>query len=124
MTLNRQQFEPIDILKLYTKGSHVGWNEFLEKCRLTNDVNKLVRVMKSLQIGMDDLAKKQLNVAKVDVFFIRLVRSIEKTLQLIYRQLHPHVCDNPMLAKDNMHLVSSKRQRDREFEAWLTRVRF
>jgi len=123
--INREQNEEIDILALYAKGSHVGWNKWLSKCQANRDVLKLISVRKGLQINMDKIAKQKLNTEKVNVLFIRLTRSIEKTLKNIFREMYPSPCDDPLLAKESgLARLAEKRKRDAEFERFLRRHGF
>ena len=124
MALNKEQYEKIDILKLYAKGSANGWNEFLAKCRINRDVSKLISVRKGLQLGMADVANKKLNDDRIDLFFVRLQRSIENELKAIFREVHPELFDNPLAVNQSLNKldhISSKRRRDREFERFLRR---
>lgn len=79
----------IDIMKLYTHGSNVGWNEFLTECHNTKNINKLAKVKRELQEGMAALAKTKLNTDDINTQFARWVSSIEKTARKIIREKYP-----------------------------------
>lgn len=116
-----RKVEAIDLMKLFSQGSNNGWNEFLTKCADDMNIEKLCRVKYSLQAGMDDLAKKNLNTAEMNVWFIRLCKSIDQTARLIIRKRHPLPQDNPLVAKDKEFLkyAEIKTKRDRELAAYL-----
>lgn len=124
--------EPIDIILLINTHDHKSWNHFLTKCLRSHDVKKLERTYIGLQKGMNNLVKEKLNTEKVNGLFVRLTRSIEKTLKDIYRAKMPHPYDNPIVAgeakKTNEEEFKSysaiKKKRDQEFEAFLRRVSF
>jgi hypothetical protein len=108
--------QSIDILKLYTTSNYGEWNVFLYKCLLKNDVTKLMDTRQRLQIGMDDLTKKNFNTEKISIFFIRLQRSIDKTLKEIYRREF----DNPLYNPNNKSMydefIDDKRKKDNDLE--------
>lgn len=111
--------EAIDIMKLYSLGSTNGWNEFLTKSLKNENITALTTVMRGLQVGMADLEKKNLNDERINVFYCRLIGSIEKTLRQILKKKYPSACDNALIAKDHKILLDAKRDRDREFEKFL-----
>ncbi len=121
MAINKEQYEKIDLMKLFSDNNHAQWNMFLTNCYNNRDVSRLIRVMRGLQMGMDDMSKKKLNVPKMNLFFVRLQTSIEKTLKKIYKEVYPEICDDPLKAKDNLHKIGQKRKRDADFEAFLRR---
>lgn len=106
--------EAVDLLKLYSMGSHKGWNEFLTACVRDQNINSLARMRYSLQAGMDDVAKKKLNDEKIIVFYLRLMRSIEQSAKQIIRIRHPMPGDDPRLAKLHLDKLEQKRKRDNE----------
>jgi len=69
----------IDILKLYSKGDNSGWNAVLQDCYNKQDINSLAKIYRDLGIGMTDLEKKKLNNEKINIWFVRLLRSLEIT---------------------------------------------
>ena len=84
-----RKYEAIDLMKLYTKGSSNGWNQELSKLYSAHDLNGLGKLLYRIQAGMDDLAKKKLNTEQIDVWFMRLTASIEKTARKIIREQYP-----------------------------------
>ena len=80
--------QSIDVIKLYTLGSQKGWNEFLTKCYNNLDINSLARVMRELQIGMSEAATKKITDEKIEVFYLRLIRSLEITAKRIIKIKH------------------------------------
>ena len=120
--------ESIDLFKLYAQGSHVGWNEFLTDCLNKQDINRLCKMMRAIQHGADDLAKKKLNDEKMNLFYIRLLKSIEMTVRKIIRIKHPNPRDNPMF-KNNPALAEAKWievkcKRDQELEMMLRKASY
>ena len=115
-----RKFEAINLMKLYAQGSTNGWNDFLRECSVSQDINRLAKVKYQIQAGMDDLAKAKLNTPDIDVWFLRLVRSIEIEAKRIIKMRHPMPGDNPLIAKkfEKSHL-DVKRSRDRELAKFL-----
>lgn len=115
-----RKFEAINLMALYAKGSANGWNEFLNECRVNRDINRLAKVKYQIQAGMDDLAKGKLNTDEIDVWFIRLCKSIEDTAKKIIRERNPLPGDNPLTSKEAAakHL-GVKRARDFELAKFL-----
>jgi hypothetical protein len=118
----------INLLELYAKGSTNGWNEFLNDCLNKQDTNRLAKVMRAIQIGMDEVVKLRLNEEKVCIFYIRLLKSIENTLRAILRKKYPNPRDNPLFNKNKDLLEKKwheiKIKRDQEFEAFLRKSSF
>jgi hypothetical protein len=116
--------DEIDVLKLYAKGDTASWNEFLAVCDLNNDVPKLCDVLVRLQRGMEKVVKQNLNTEDISLWFIRITRSIEKTLKKIYRRQHK----NPLWHAQNKHFydahISDKRELENNFEQFLMRTRY
>lgn len=119
MVTNKEQHNKIDLMILYAKNDSTQWNKFLYRCLVKKDVNRLVATLKGIQIGMTDLANKNLNSQEIQVWFIRLQRSIENTLKQIYRDVYPTICDNPAVAKDHLDQIEVKRKRDGDLEKFL-----
>ena len=111
-----RKVDAIDLMKLYSKGSHNGWNEFLNKCYLESNINALARMRYSVQAGMADLAKKKLNTDEINVWFCRITKSLEKTAKQIIKKKHPLPGDNPLLGvkAEYKDLHSVKKLRDKE----------
>jgi|SRR3990167_7221090 len=116
--------EKIDILKLYAKNNANEWNLFLSTCLNNKDLLSLEKVLYGIQLGMDDVAKKKLNTEKINIFFIRLQRSLERTIRDIVRMKTPHALDNPLNIEKFGHLKESKQKRDEEIEKHLRKIRF
>ena len=120
-----RKYDGIDLVKLRTQTTHEQWNRFLTRCEKRNDVESLKRVFYGIQIGMDDLVRKGLNTDHVNMWFIRLQRSIENTFKRINRKLNPSPLDNPLNAGNyGKKELEEKRTRDRQFEMDLKRMRF
>jgi len=111
----------IDVLKFYAEVDYRRWNEFLTKCYQRSDVDELLKFRNAFQQGMADLEKQKLNTDKIAIFFIRIQRSIENTLKLIYRDKNPNPLYDP-LNKDlhqrdkNERLLQEKRKKQHELE--------
>lgn len=115
-----RKFEAIDLMKLFSKGSANGWNEFLEECFLNQDINRLAKVKYQIQAGMDDLAKGKLNTDELDVWFIRLSKSIDDTARRVIRVRHPLPGDNPTGdAELSKKYSDAKKRRDHELKIFL-----
>lgn len=107
-----RKYEPIDLMKLYSKGSNNGWNEMLTDCTLKGDINKLAKIKYQIAVGMTDLAKGKLNTPEIDVWFVRLIRSLELTAKRIIKAKHPLPGDNPLIAlkiRESVHDIKKKR---------------
>ncbi len=115
-----RKFEAIDLMKLYVKASNKDWNRMLTDCLVKRDVNRLAMYRYQIQAGMDDLAKGKLNDDRLDLFYIRLLKSLEKTAKKIIAIKHPMPGDNALIAKSyGPEWLSAKRKRDRELQAFL-----
>lgn len=108
-----RKHEAVDLLKLYTLGSHNGWNDFLKKCFAKGNINALAKLRYQLQCGMDDLAKQKLNTHEINVWYLRLIRSLEITAKKIIKIKHPMPGDDP-LNKSFPDTLEIKRKRDQE----------
>ena len=124
MSLKKGKPPKIDLLELYAKSNTNEWNIFLTKCVQTKNLLALRNVLYGIQLGMNDLAAKKMNTEKVNVFFIRLQRSIENTMKEIIKLKNPHPLDNPYNKEKYGHLIETKRDRDQEIERYLRKVRF
>ena len=124
MSLKKGKPPKIDLLELYAKSNTNEWNIFLTKCVQTKNLLALRNVLYGIQLGMNDLAAKKMNTEKVNVFFIRLQRSIENTMKEIINLKNPHPLDNPYNKEKYGHLIETKRDRDQEIERYLRKVRF
>lgn len=103
-------------MKLYSKGGHSIWNKMLNECLERRDINRLGKIRYQVQAGMDDLSKNHLNHPEMNVWFARLIKSIENTAKKIIKIKHPEPADNPLIANDEQwkKRIELKRKRDRE----------
>jgi len=109
----------IDLIKLMAQGNTVKWNSFLTSCLITQNIDRLGRTRRELQMGMNNAVKKRLNSQKVIDLFIRLQRSIEITVKKIVKAKHPNPHDDSL--NKTMHsekFLEMKRKRDAEIEAF------
>lgn len=107
-------------MKLYSLGSNNGWNEFLTDCAAKNDINKLAKVRYQIAVGMTDLAKLKANTPEIDVWFVRLMKSLEITAKRIIKKKHPLPGDNPLIAlkiRESHH--DTKKKRDAELAKFM-----
>lgn len=107
-----RKYSGIDLIKLYSLGSNNGWNAFLTKCFDEKNINALAKLKYQISVGMTDLASSKLNTPALDVWFVRLVRSLEITAKKIIKVKHPMVGDNPLLSmkiRESVHDVKKKR---------------
>jgi len=117
---NKRKHPTIDLMKLYSFGSHNGWNEFLDKCILNMDINALARARYGVQAGMSDLAEANLNTDEINVWFARLIKSIDATAKCIVRKRHPLKTDNPLFRLTaSLDEIAAKKKRDQELRAFL-----
>lgn len=116
--------EKIDILKLYANGDTTKWNDFLTNCVINGDLPSLEKVLYGIQLGMNDLAKKKLNTEKINIFFLRIQRSIENTMKEIMKTKESHPLDDPFNKEKFGHTIASKKKRDQDIEKYLRKVRF
>ena len=114
----------IDLLELYAKSNTNEWNIFLSNCLKRHDLQGLQKTLYGIQLGMNDLAAKKMNTEKVNIFFLRLQRSIENTMKQIIKAKNPHPLDNPLNKEKFGHMIETKRERDQEIEKYLKKVRF
>lgn len=114
----------VDLLRLYAETDAVRWNEFLTNCKRRLDLRTLETFLYGVQLGMDDLAKKKLNTEKVNLWFIRLQRSIENTIREIIKIKMPNPCDQPLIAGNWTDKKAEKKWRDDQIERHLRKVRF
>jgi len=83
----------IDLLRLYSRGENSGWNAMLKDCYKKRDINSLVKIHRELSIGMTELENKKLNNEKINIWFVRLLRSLEITGLRIGKQIWPNRLD-------------------------------
>lgn len=113
-----RKHEAIDLMKLYSLGSHNGWNEVLTECYDKRDIKRLAKLRYQIQAGMDDLSKLKLNGPDIIEWYCRLVRSIEITAKRIVKRKHPMPGDNNSFNK-NLDELAAKRKRDEEFNRFM-----
>jgi hypothetical protein len=69
---------------------------------------------------MDDLVKAKLNTEPINIWFCRIVKSLENTARQIIRIKHPLPQDNPLWIKDHARLKEHKTleqvKKHRDFE--------
>lgn len=116
--------EKIDLLKIYAQGDANSWNIFLSGCLKNKDLLSLEKVLYGIQLGMKDLANKKLNTDKINIWFIRLQRSLERTIRDVIRLKNPHPLDDPFNKAKFAHTIDSKKKRDMDIEKHLRKVRF
>lgn len=114
-----RKYEAIDLMKLWSMGDHRYWNKMLNECYGNQDINRLAKVRYQIQAGMDDLAKTKLNSEEINIWYIRLLRSLETTAKRIIKVRHPMPGDNPLVAKQNLDSLAQKRKRDYELKRFL-----
>lgn len=117
-----RKYEAIDLMRLFTSGSHVGWNEFLNTCVINLDINQLAKTRYQIQAGMDDLAKANLNSETIVKEFIRWDKSLIDTAKKIIRIRHPLPHDVIILndgIERTQTALDAKRKRDAEVEDFL-----
>ncbi len=106
----------IDLLRLYASSDNTQWNEFLTNCKRRGDISKLMQILRACQEGMAHLAKQKLNDEKLNVWFARLVRSIEKTMTSIVREKAPNPFDVGIGSAEMKH---QKKKRDQELRNFI-----
>jgi hypothetical protein len=120
-----RKFEAIDLMKLYTNGKQDIWNANLTDCFNKRDINRLAKLRYQLSAGMDDLAKSKLNTDKINLWFIRLQRSIELTAKRIIKVKYPlpgdtMTIDNKSISDvEKRKLLLAKRKRDQELNKFM-----
>lgn len=120
----KRKHDSIDLMKLYSLGSSNGWNQMLSVCLRNLDINKLMQVKYGIESGMDDLVKKKLNTDDVNVWYLRLVKSIENTAKQIIKIRNPLPHDNPLIAKDHSKTKDIKTKRDKELYDFIKKSSF
>lgn len=114
-----RKYEAIDLMKLWSIGNNHTWNKMLNRCMSNLDINGLVKTRYQVQAGMDDLAKKKLNSEAMNIWYARLMRSLEITAKRIIKIKHPMPGDNPLIAKKRLDSLAQKRKRDLELKQFL-----
>ena len=124
-----RKYDSVDLMKLYSQGNASGWNNYLTTMRKSCNINDLARMRYSLQAGMDDLAKMNLNNEKMSVFYIRLLKSVENTAKQIIRKIYPMPHDLPTIhgikiKHQPLSALEAKRKRDLEMELFFNNSSF
>lgn len=115
-----RKYEPIDLMKLYSSGSVVGWNKYLNECLAKRDINALAKLRYRIGVGMTDLANQKLNTPDIDYWFTRLQKSIENTARQIIRIKLPLPGDNSLLPLQfRIKHNDVKQKRDQELAKFL-----
>lgn len=116
-----RKYQAIDLMKLYSKGSNNGWNSFLNHCYETRNINALAKMRYSVQAGMTDLSKNKLNTEEINVWFCRIIKSLEITAKRIIKLKHPLPQDNPLIANKKQWVDHKliKKKRDEELAKFM-----
>lgn len=114
-----RKFEAIDLMDIYVRGNNKAWNRMLLKHVRDKNINGLGKVLYQIQAGMDDLAKKKLNDEKINLWYFRLVKSIEQTAREIIAIRHPMPQDNPLIAGEYPEFTEIKRKRNQDLANFL-----
>lgn len=123
-----RKYPNVSILNIHATMDNEQWNAYLTRCLQERNVSTLMKVYYGLQADMSDLAKANINSESVSTLFIRLTRSIEKTVKRIYREKYPSPLDNPLQARNWTEDLAKhkimKKNRDLEFEKFLRDASF
>lgn len=118
----RRKYPTLDIVNLIALWNAGKWNQFLNKCLLDLDLQKLTATLYGIQAGMDHAVTSKISSDKIVETFLRLQRSIEITAKKILRAKYPSPLDTGMSAKDVEEFtkhITAKRKRDLEFQKFL-----
>lgn len=113
--------QKIDIIKLYTDWGNEKWNAYLTDCLNKQDLTSLENSYRGLQHGMSELTKQKLNTDKINVLFVRLQVSIEKTIKRIIKGKNKKIYDSSILSAER---IRAKRKMDEEIEKYLKKLRY
>ena len=112
-------------LELFSKCDTAKWNKFLDECVKDMNLTALEKTMYGLQAGMTDLSKKKLNTPEIVNWFLRIERSIEKTIKIIVRNKIKNPTYNlKPKEKADKKALEEKRKIDQAIEAHLRRSSF
>lgn len=123
-TATREKWPAIDLVKLIANYTYKDWNKYLAKCEFDENITSLVSTYYGLQKGMQVATVNKVNTPFVIQTFIRLQKSLEKSLKKIYIKKYKSACDNPLKAQQFKEHLQKKRNRDHEFELWLKKMRY
>lgn len=98
--------------------SHEKWNNWLTECYEHNKLQDLIDVRYRLQVGMNELVKKNMSTQKIAEMFVRWTGSIDKTANRLIKKRNPIPKDGGPKA------LAAKRKRDKEFEQYLMKTSF
>jgi hypothetical protein len=115
--------DAIDILELFAKSGDEEWYTFIGACKRRGDVLKLTDVARRLDLGMQNLAQQKLNTEEIAVFYLGLQKSIERALKYIQRRREPNPLHNTPDKRAGAKVIADKRQKDRELEAYIRKIR-
>lgn len=101
--------------------SHDKWNLWLNKCERDQNINELLRVLRSLQVGMAEAQKKHLVNEDVAIVFARWVGSISKTARRIINKKYPLP---PKTDENFKKYQQMKRKRDSELEKFTLKMSY
>lgn len=127
MSRATRKYDSLDLIKLYSLGSNNGWIKYLDECVKSLNINSLARMRYSLQASMTDLVNKKLNDDRMNVFYVRLLKSVENTAKQIVRIKHPLPHDTVIKGdgKDRpLSALEAKRRRDKELEYFFNKSSF
>lgn len=121
-----RKWPKIDLINFIANNTYKDWNKYLAKCESDKNITSLVATYYGFQIGMQYAVKQKLNTPFVVNTFIRLQRSIEKTLKRIYKQTYNanYSGQDILTAKNVKDAVQKKKVTDNEFEKWLKLQRY
>lgn len=88
-----RKHDAINILNLYANSNHERWNQMLDYCYRTNNINKLQELHYAISVSMTDLAKQKINSSHMNDTFLRWLRSLEKTGLNIAKKINPNPLD-------------------------------
>lgn len=104
--------------------SHQKWNQWLTHCLQYGDMAQLMDVRYRLQVGMAKCAKEKLNTPNLNIFFTRLVRSIDNTAKKVIQKRQKTSNDLTDKKQHTAKGLEEKRQRDQEFEKYLKKISY
>lgn len=116
----KRKWPKIDLVHFVANNTYKQWNKYLTRCEYQENVTSLVATYYGLQIGMQDAVRRKLNTPQIIEVFIRLQRSIEKTLRRMYKKKHNKIYMDPLSAEPTKNAILKKKAQDYEFEKWLT----
>lgn len=123
-----RRWPAIDLMKLFTGGHSLKWNDYLTRCDRTGNLDDLMKTLYGIQAGMDDLVKAKMTSEKINQLFLRLQASIENTARRIIKRRIPSPLDHgsgvTLTAKEKLELIGIKRRRDAEFEKFVRKASF